>query len=70
MMTTTSTLNLVRDDDLQQHLEDDVTSAAQITPITRPHRFNRELYRHETFCCGHWWPGDTCFYGNHRLNTK
>ena len=70
---TTSTLTpttLIRDDDLEQHLADDLTSAAPITPIKRPHRFNRELHRYEIFCCQHWWPGDTCLYGNHRLHIS
>ncbi len=33
----------------------------------RPTRFNQELWRKETYCCGHWWAGDCCLYGNHKL---
>ena len=65
-----STTLLVRDDDLEHHLANDMTSMAPIAPITRPRRFNHELHRNETFCCQHWWPSDTCLYGNHRLHTR
>ena len=71
MITQTTTITLIREDELQQHLEDDMTSVAPITPITRPRRFNRELHRHETFCCHHWWPGDTCFLSGYcRMRTS
>jgi hypothetical protein len=50
---------------LLDHHADDQTSAAPLTP--RPTRFNRELWRNETFCCHHWWPGNACHYGNHAL---
>ena len=30
-------------------------------------RWNHEQWRTETLCCGHWWIGPCCLYGNHDL---
>lgn len=38
----------------------------QVQPA-RPTRWNPEQWRNEVHCCGHWWAGATCLYGNHQL---
>lgn len=45
-------------------------AAPQPTQESRPTRYNRELWRKETYCCGHWWSRGFCLYGNHDLAAE
>jgi hypothetical protein len=65
--------------DLEQHIEDDllvtrivnghshVVRYNDLPPAERPTRWNAWEMHQQTYCCRHWWNGDTCLYGNHRL---
>lgn len=33
-------------------------------------RWNAWEMRQQTFCCGKWWNGDYCYYGNHCLQSE
>lgn len=70
MNTTLEATALIREDDLAQHAHDDATSRTPIVLITRPRRYNAWDRCQETRCCGRWWRGDICLYGNHALNAK
>lgn len=44
-----------------------VIREAPKTPA-RPRRYNEWEMREEVLCCGRWWGGGVCLYGNHDLS--
>lgn len=51
--------------------EDEVPTPAPVPqPQPKMTRWNEWEMRVQTYCCGKWWNGDTCLYGNHCLQNE